>query len=125
MSNEHDIEAAKSPKEHLEGYGDFAEFIASDAPLSIYRRYDSLAARNLLYLEAEIQLLEFQLRDIDQVDFHTVNNGPEVEKAETDAAARCWEELIKQAANGQERAARRLNLINKLRDLMKQYGERL
>lgn len=47
-----DQEALRVPKEFLDEYVDFAEFIASNDQLSIFRQFRSLAARNLLYLEA-------------------------------------------------------------------------
>jgi hypothetical protein len=56
-----DQEASRAPKEFLDGYVDFAEFVASDGQLSIFTQFGSLAARNLLYLEAELQLLPFEI----------------------------------------------------------------
>jgi hypothetical protein len=48
------IETAYGGTEHLGGYVDFSGLIASDYSLSIYGKFGSLAAWNLLYLEAEL-----------------------------------------------------------------------
>ena len=89
----HDVEHQKKneSKELLEGYVELAEFIESDAQLSIWRRYDTLAARNLLYLEAELQLIQFKLQKLDREDLKIIRNSTGDVKASTDAAGRCWE----------------------------------
>ena len=48
----------------MEGYAKFASFIAADHGMSIYRRFSTLSANNLLHLQAELVHLEAQLRDI-------------------------------------------------------------
>jgi hypothetical protein len=45
----------------LKGYPTFSAFIARDQDAAIYRKYESLSARNLLYLSSEIHELEGQL----------------------------------------------------------------
>ena len=45
-----------------------AEFIASDAELAIYRRFDSSTARILLYLQREIQQNQDLLDELDRYD---------------------------------------------------------
>jgi hypothetical protein len=87
-----DVEASNIRPEFLEGYKDFSEFIGSDSQFFIYRQFSSLGARNLLYLEAEIQLLEFQIKALDDADIQvlkqTENNA---EKKHVDDATRVWE----------------------------------
>ena len=122
MDNSFDIEAGETPASYVEGYHDFSEFIATDAKLSIYRRYDSLAARNLLYLEAELQLLECQLAEYDEEDLEILREGSNEEKSDIEAASRNWENLLEQANQNDSRAAERLVLIRKLRLMMKDYG---
>jgi hypothetical protein len=63
-----DVEVANRPKEYLEGFADFSHYIVSDNSLSIYRRFRTLGARNLLYLQAELQQIEEQLHEIDERD---------------------------------------------------------
>jgi len=115
-----DQEASSVPKEFLDGYVDFAEFIASDGQLSIFRQFRSLAARNLLYLEAELQLLQFEIQAIDDADQALLNNVDE-QKSKTEEAIRAWE-CFKQQTQTDTRQAQKLEMIMKLRRLMKEYG---
>ena len=64
-----DEEEANS-SEQLIGFADVASFIAEDKEhsSSIYRRYEKLAARNLLYLQAELKELEVDLEGLDCED---------------------------------------------------------
>jgi hypothetical protein len=56
---------------YVNGYPSLAAFIASDSDHStaIYRGYHRLAARNLLYLEAELFQLERRQDELDDEDF--------------------------------------------------------
>jgi hypothetical protein len=49
-----DAEVANMPKEYFESFADFPYYIASDNSLSVYRRFRTLGARSLLYLQAEL-----------------------------------------------------------------------
>lgn len=121
-SHQLDYEASKAPKEFLDGYVDFAEFIVSDGQLFIFRQFRSLAARNLLYLEAELQLLQFEIQAIDDADQALLTNVNEEErKTKTEEAIRAWE-CFKQQTETDPRQARKLEMIMKLRGLMKAYG---
>lgn len=118
-----DIEAASGETEYLQGYVDFSQFIASDHSLSIYRSYRTLGARNLLYLEAEIQLLECELQAVDENDKILIDRARNnEEKMRAECAVRSWDDLKEQANNGNEREAGKLRMIYKLRRLMKDYG---
>src|SRR5437762_10304769 len=81
-----DIERMQAPKSHQpssiddiseaweqypEGYPRFAAFIAHDADKSttIFRRFERLAARNLLYLEGELFELEAKQDKLDEDDW--------------------------------------------------------
>ena len=93
-----DIETAETPREYLEGFAEFSEFISCDSENLIYRRFGSLGARNLLYLQAELQLLEAQLRDFDKRDKQLLSlDGSEDEKKAVDDAARAWECFLEQS----------------------------
>lgn len=117
-----DIEASKTPKEFLEGYADFAEFIASDDDLSIYRRFRPLSARNLLYLQAELQVLEARLRDLDEKSKAEIDNGRNLgEKMEILQAARDWESFVRKAELGDERQMEKLKVVVEIRRVMKEY----
>lgn len=73
------------------GYPRFAAFISEDKDKSstIYRRFERLAARNLLYLESELAELEAKQDELDE----------EYRKESFDSrmTARSWKELRKQA----------------------------
>jgi hypothetical protein len=55
-----DIEVGRRNARPLDGYPSLAEFIASDPDHTslVFRRFDKLAARNLLYLQSELAELE-------------------------------------------------------------------
>ncbi|MCJ1388660.1 hypothetical protein MMC18_001509 [Xylographa bjoerkii] len=95
-----DVEAKKSPTEFLEGYTDFAQYIASDEELSIYRRFGSLGARNILYLQAELQVLEAELQRLDDEDKTLGQSNSGGTKKQTDFAARAWESFQQQSPYG-------------------------
>ena len=117
-----DIEAAGTANEFLDGYVDFAEFIASDAELSIFRQFNSSASRNLLYLEAELQLLQFELQEVDKADQELLNSVDESDgKTKTEEAVRAWE-CFKQQAETDPRQKKKLEMIMRLRKLTKEYG---
>lgn len=60
----------ESRTHHLSGFPSLAQFIASDRDRTtlIYKRYDELAARNLLYLQSELAELQAKQHAFDQHD---------------------------------------------------------
>jgi hypothetical protein len=120
-SHQVDQEASGAKKEFLDGYVDFAEFIASDGQLSIFKQFRTLAARNLLYLEAEPQLLQFEIQAIDDADQALLNDVDEERKTKTEEAIRAWE-CFKQQTGADPRQAKKLEMIMKPRSLMTEYG---
>ncbi|PMD67495.1 uncharacterized protein K444DRAFT_550925 [Hyaloscypha bicolor E] len=121
-----DVEAALDEKEYLPGFADFSHFIASDHSLSIYRKFAVLGARNLLYLQAELQLLEINLQELDVEDKRTIaTSSNDLEKIKVEKGARSWEELKEQADEGNEKQAGKLRIIYRIRKLMQEYEEAL
>jgi len=57
-------------KKHPRGYPMLAERIAVKPETGIYRRFDALNARHLLYLQAELCILERQLQKQEKLDSH-------------------------------------------------------
>ena len=104
------------PVHYVKGYPSLAAFIASDADRStqIYRRFDRLAARNLLYLQSELAELEARQDSLDAADFR----GTLEEKA----GARNWETLRAKAAVGGQREQERLDLALQIRSKLSEYG---
>ncbi len=118
-----DVEAARNDDEYLQGYVDFSHYVASDYSLSIYRKFAVLGARNLLYLQAELQLMELELQELDQEDKRTIADSQDNdEKVGIETAARSWEVLKEQAEEGDGRQAEKLRMIYKIRRLTKDYG---
>ena len=118
------------------GYPRFAAFIANDEDKSttIYRRFERLSARNILYLESELTELEAKQDELD-----------EESRRDEDLAssAQSWEELHSQAnynktedfsvdSSIEERARKgrlataaqdRLELARRIRSTLKEYRE--
>jgi len=118
-----DVESALDETEYLPGFADFSHFIASDHSLSIYRKFAVLGARNLLYLQAELQLLEKNLQELDVEDKRTIaTSSNDLEKIKVEKGARSWEELKEQAEEGNEKQAGKLRIIYRIRKLMQEYG---
>src|SRR5450432_1649473 len=124
LSNDANMEAGTAAKLPLEGFAEFSEFIATDGELSIYRRFGSLGARNILYLQAELQVLESQLKALDDDDHSVVllSSGKDCEKKAVDDAARAWESFESQVRARDQRQCRKMEIIIKIRILMKEYG---
>lgn len=123
LMTEPDLEANKRRPEYVAGYTDLSEFISSDPQLSIYRRYDRLATRNLVYLEAEMQLLEIRLQKIDEQELELTKACCQEEKESTEVEARCWEVFEQEAKKQQSRASVKMELAIKLKETVKEYGK--
>jgi hypothetical protein len=63
-----DPEKGLSNNEIACGYAEFADSIASDSELSLYCGFNTLAARNILHLQAVVQVLEKRLQELDARD---------------------------------------------------------
>ena len=98
------------------GYASLASFIALDPDNEtfIYRKFDELSARNLLYLQSELLYLERKLKRLDDEVRRT--DDPDVQDA-----ARTWEELIRQVDDGEPNAQEKMNLIIQMRAKIKEY----
>ncbi|KAL5323523.1 hypothetical protein ACEPPN_008061 [Leptodophora sp. 'Broadleaf-Isolate-01'] len=121
-----DVEAARDEGEYLQGFADFSQYVASDLSLSIYRKFGVLGARNLLYLQTELQLLEIELEALGKEDKLAIAGGDiDDEKFELEEAARSWESMHGRAEDGDERQMRRLGMIYKIRKVMEEYESAL
>jgi hypothetical protein len=99
-----------------EGFADVARWIALDPDNEtfIYRKFDELAARNLLYLQAEILVLE---KELNKLDINDANS----DDMDLRDAIRTWEALTQRYDNNNEEARVRMNLIVKIREKLKEY----
>lgn len=96
----------------LQGYPSFAQFIATDRDAAIYRKYAHLSARNLLYLQSELNELEEQLQRLDREDGKDINN----ENAQK--VAREWGHYVNP---DNQRACQHRLLQAKIRAKVKEY----
>ncbi|KAL9086350.1 MAG: hypothetical protein Q9165_007136 [Trypethelium subeluteriae] len=112
-SRHRDIESGETEAPaRLEGYPTFAEFIASDREAAIYRKYEGLSARNLLYQQSELRDLERQAQELDKADAKNINNGA------AQRAARYWKHF---SEDENEIAQKRRRLYEKIRVKLREY----
>lgn len=99
-----------------EGFADVARWISLDPDNEtfIYRRFNQLAARNLLYLQSELLAIEKQLDELDKND--ALSDDMTLKDS-----ARTWETLVSLHENGNTDAKTRMDLIVKLRAKLKEY----
>ena len=103
---------SSAERRRLEGYPSFAEFIAKDKDAAIYRRYESLSARNLLYQQSELHELEKQAAELDEKEVE------KIEEENAQQAARYWSHYVNdQSPEGSARRA----LQDKIKVKMKAY----
>lgn len=111
-----DLELGRAPRNFINGFPSVAAFIASDPDHSffIYNAFHRLSSRNLLYLEAEILDLQKQQDDL---DFRDSRKDPDVQQC-----LRSWTKL---RTSGDPDQAKRMELIEKIREKLKEYQEAL
>lgn len=95
----------------LKGYPTFSAFIARDQDAAIYRKYESLSARNLLYMSSEVHELEDQLEALDEADFKSSCFVAE-------GAARKWEHY---STGDESRVQAHRDLQAKIKVKLKEY----
>lgn len=105
-----------SPSWQKEGFADVARWIALDPDNEtfIYRKFDELAARNLLYLQAELLVLEKELNKLDKNDANS-------DDMDLKDAIRTWETLTQWYDTNDEEARVRMDLIVRIREKLKEY----
>lgn len=112
-----DIELAPSRKEYPNGFASVAAFIAKDRDntTTIYRRFDRIAARNLLHLQSKLQKLEAVQDNLDaEVLKMTEKNS--------NRAATSWEDFETFAKMG-ENERTRMETAEKIEKTVKAYRE--
>ena len=102
--------------QYVKGYPSLAAFIASDSDKStqVYRRFERLCARNLLYLQAELTELEVRQDRLDAEDFSATT--------EEKRYVRNWEALKQKAAEtGNVREKERIDVAMEIRTKLQEY----
>lgn len=110
-----DIELGVVREAWRDGYAAVAAFIARDPDNEtfIYRKFDQLSARNLLYLQSELIDLEKRLEEYDR---ETAKSGD----MELKQSARKWETFTKNAII-QDEERKRMELVKDIRAKVKEY----
>jgi hypothetical protein len=110
---------SESKVHHLSGYPSLAAFIASDRDRTtlIYKRFDELAARNLLYMQSELAELHSQQRKFDDEDL--------VADLDRKQCARNYSHFEKAVAGSDAKQKERWDLMLRIRQSMKDYREAL
>jgi hypothetical protein len=113
-----DCEKDGQPNKHPIGFPSLASFIVEDADHStvIYNRFDRLSTRNILYLQSELAELQRQQDEFDQEDFFDT-------KTDTKDIARNWEAFENAAQVTGSKAEKRMALVKKIREKIKEYSE--
>lgn len=102
------------------GYASFSALISSDPDLQIYRRFDRLSARNILYLQSELLEAERLLAEYDAADQTAAAFYGDLDVM---LSMRCWESFARKSAAGNARERERMELIRRVRELVKEYRE--
>lgn len=116
-----DVEAGYALEQQRAGYTAAAEWLASDADNEtfVFRKFDKLAALNLLFLQSEILQIEEKFAKLHQDALHGTMSVKD--------AGRRWEALMSQAQIGgphfQQSAVEKMALVGELRVRMREYRE--
>lgn len=121
-----DIEKASDEVLYLTGFGSFSGVIASDSEhtSAIYKRFDRLAARDLLYYQSELAELQARQDLYDKEDAIGVS-GLSTEWEEIRQNAQDWT-LFKRSADADApdgRWKKRMGLAMETRRVMKEYSK--
>jgi hypothetical protein len=142
-STERDIESQSTTHEYLNGFPDVSEYIGSDRELALFRRFDVLGARNLLYLQARLLALEEALKQYDDEDKDFIRRNwkinAEKEIIPSEAAldalqvAKDWTTFVSRAEKdindddisknrrGKDHYKKRLDTVLEIQTVLKQY----
>jgi len=116
-----DEEDAKNKFEPAIGFPSLAAFIASDKDKStaIFRRFDKLSARNLLYLQSQLAELEARQELYDKEDAEIEDRAGQMTALQ---CARNWADFKENARSSEPQKAR-MDLVKEIRETMKEYRE--
>lgn len=117
----HDLEVDGSVVRPIDGFPSLARFIASDHDRTslVFKRFDELAALNLLYLQSELADLQAQRATHDAKAL----NGDLQSRLCALEGAMHWEKFRNDATIPGSKAEERIQLVMKIRRLMKEYSK--
>jgi hypothetical protein len=98
------------------GYPALAKWVATnpDYETFIFRRFDTLSARNILHLESQVAVLECQLLRLDE-------EACQSHDPETGRSIRNWENFEERAKDKTRLEYKRMKLVNKISHKLRQY----
>src|SRR5438093_1561863 len=119
-------EAAQTPADFLPGFADLPEFIASDHHVAVFRRFESLSIRNLLYLQIEIHMLNKRLREHDECENQkiktAITENKDGEAVDMLRAARDWETFKREAeGDNNEKLKKKMEIVVEVRKKLQEY----
>lgn len=128
--------------DYVSGFGSLASFMASDADDSplVFRRFDKLAARDLIYYQSQLSQLQAELDELDIQDRNDIDNQEDGREEHRDLIRDCAQDwklfenaaahpisTAQEPATGTSYASRkmRMDLSMKIRSTLKDYREAL
>ena len=118
MPENEDVEkqAGQNCEQKPLGFAALSSLMASDGDqeLFIFRKFDEISARNLLYMQCELLSIEERLKKCDR----KLSSSDDMDLEE---AAETWEVMVKQAKNGRIEAKEMMELVQELRVKIKEY----
>lgn len=120
MSGNKDVEkdAGQNSQQKPLGFAALSSLMTSDGDqeLLIFRKFEEISARNLLYLQCELLLIEERLKKWDK----KISSSGNIDLEE---AAETWEVMVEQAKDGRAEAKEMMALVDQLRAKVKEYRE--
>ena len=109
---------------YISGFADLAKVIASDidGDAAIFKRFDTLGARNLIYLQSELAELEALQRQFDLEDAADRARADMWQKI--GPSTRDWGSFVKGAdvpTSSGDRLKKRMDLVIAIREKLKEY----
>lgn len=108
--------AADAEQDMVVGYPKLAGLMGRLPQLGIFRRFGALNAQNLLYLQAELTKLAFELRQQEKAD-------AQEEKYDRKKFRLNWQVLSESADSDDFEATEQYNLFLKIRPKLKEYSK--
>lgn len=122
-----DIEKTSDEILYLPGYGSFSDIIASDDDhtSAIYRRFDKLATRDLLYYQSELAELQAEQDSYDKEDIKDVTTMSSDEWENIRRNAQSWNSLRRSGEidTPDGRWRKRLDLAMEIRRVIREYSK--
>lgn len=99
-----------------DGYPALAAWIARDPDNEtlVFRKFERLAARNVLHLQARLIALEHEINQQDEAARQSVDS-------KTRQSSRRWETLVECARDASRQETKRLKSLDELKTLLKDY----